>query len=345
MATIYTDNFSMPMMDMDDPHDQTLVNDAIRIADREIAVAQRGKYAGNLLDNGDFIVNQRGSASYSGSGYTVDRWRTNFSGDTVQVSDSGITNTVDSTTNGWHLHQVVIGASKLIGKTVTAGFDVDAVSGTGIRGVVSFRNSSDEEISNVNTTLKLGVCTVSGAVPSGTQMIRVGLYAYSGTAAGNYVRLKNAALYVGGYTAATIPEFVSRRDAVERAECRRFYRQIKSNSSTPANSILTGYISSESKRIYLPVPDFSGMRATPDVTISGGIVIRKADGGYYTDASYTTPYTGAVVTSVISDGGNTVGIVIGKRDDSAWAGATNNSLCSFILASDGLITARAEPNP
>lgn len=345
MATEYTPVARLPMMQNTDYFSNNVLREDMTIIDEYIASLMQGKHVGNLLDNGDFIVNQRGSTSYSGSGYTVDRWRTNFSGDTVQVSSSGITNTVDSTTNGWHLHQVVIGASKLIGKIVTAGFEVAAVSGTGIRGVVSFRNSNDEEISNVNTTLKLGVCTVSGAVPSGTQMIRVGLYAYSGTAAGNYVRLKWAALYVGGYTASTIPEYVSRRDAVERAECRRFYRQIKSTSSTPSNSILTGFLSSESKRIYLPVPDFSGMRATPDVTISGGIVIRKADGGYYTDASYSSPYTGAVVTSVISDGGNTVGIVIGKRDDSAWAGATNNSLCSLILASDGLITARAEPNP
>lgn len=345
MATTYTELLKLPKHSPTDLFDITLINDMADKTEAGILTAYRGRAAFNLLDNGDFRTNQRGQSSYSGSGYTVDRWRTNFSGDVVQVDGSGITNTVDSATNGWHLHQVVTDASFLVGETVTAGFNVAAMSGSGIRVVISFRNASDGEISNVNVQIKQGVCSVSGIVPEATQMIRVGLYAYSGTAAGHYVRLQWAALYIGSYNAGTMPNYVHRMKSADLAECRRYYRQIKSNSSTPANSIINGFVSSEGKRIYLPIPEFSGMRDTPTVAISGGIVVRKADGGYYTDASYSSPYTGAVVTSVISDGGNTVGIVIGKSDDTAWAGAVNNSLCSVILASDGLITARAEPNP
>ena len=159
------------------------------------------------------------------------------------------------------------------------------------------------------------------------------------------MRLKWAALYEGGYTATTLPDFVPRNKAVEEAICKRYYRRIKANSTTPYNSILNGFLSSESKRIYLPVPEFAGMRSAPAVEISGSVVVRKAEGGYFTDASYTAPYSGAVVTSVQSDGGQSVGIIVGKSDDSAWAGATNNSMCSLILYSDGLIEARAEPNP
>lgn len=93
MATTYTDNFSMPMMGMDDPHDQTLVNDAIRIADREIAVAQRGKAARNYLINYDFTdaINIRGKTTYTGIVFSVDGWRAYHADTTHTIADSGLT--------------------------------------------------------------------------------------------------------------------------------------------------------------------------------------------------------------------------------------------------------------
>ena len=68
----------------------------------------------NLLDNWYFAdpINQRGETEYTGSGYSIDRWRTNFSGDTVAVTNNGIKNTIASTSAGWHLHQIIILVSK-----------------------------------------------------------------------------------------------------------------------------------------------------------------------------------------------------------------------------------------
>lgn len=347
MATTYTPNLQLPMQAGTDPASIALINNAMQLIDTAVMTSKKGKAAANELDNANLAdpVNQRALTTYNGSGYCIDRWRTNFSGDRVQISTGGVTNTVDSTTNGWHMHQVVVNAKRFAGKTMTAAFRVTAMQGSGIRGVISYRNSADEEISNSSVVLKNGVCVVSKAAPAETELIRVGLYAYSGTAAGDYVRLQWAALYEGGYTEEALPDFVPRNKAVEEAICKRYYRRIKANSSTPSNAILNGFISSESKRLYLPVPEFAGMRSAPAVEISGSVVVRKAEGGYLTDASYSAPYSGAVVTAVQADGGQSVGIIVGKSDDSAWAGATNNSMCSMILYSDGLIEASAEPNP
>lgn len=175
----------------------------------------------NLLDNSDFRnpVNQRGQTSYTGTGYGIDRWRTNYSGDTVKIASGGVKNEVNSSSDGWHLHQIIKVGEELVGKSVTVAAKVVAASTTDCRIVCSFRNSSDSEISFIGVKCVNGVISASGVIPVGTVQIRVGLFAYDMTS-GDYVTLEWAALYEGAYTLETLPPYVPKEN--ELAACMRY---------------------------------------------------------------------------------------------------------------------------
>lgn len=59
----------------------------------------------NLLDNPWFTINQRGSSTYTGSGYTVDRWLFGYGDITCSVVNSGIT--LSSTIEGSNYVQYI----------------------------------------------------------------------------------------------------------------------------------------------------------------------------------------------------------------------------------------------
>lgn len=77
----------------------------------------------NLLINGDFRVNQRGQASYNGSGYAVDRWR--ISGVQFNVSAKEIVNSSDS--NWGYVYQKIEDTNALLGKKITYSAIIDGV--------------------------------------------------------------------------------------------------------------------------------------------------------------------------------------------------------------------------
>ena len=171
-----------------------------QIAGIEVPEVTGGGVNPNLLDNWYFgnPVNQRGLTEYTGTGYGVDRWRTNFSGDTVSVLENGVKNLVTSTSTGWHLYQIITeNVSDLVGHEVAASVIVDDLKGSYLIPIISFRNSS-AEINSVraNSTAR-GLVTFSGVIPAGTTELRFGLYAYSGVANGDYVTIRAAKLELG----------------------------------------------------------------------------------------------------------------------------------------------------
>ena len=58
---------------------------------QKIKILQDQVYNENILINGDFKINQRGSTSYYTSGYTVDRWRNSNAYGLITKTDTGIT--------------------------------------------------------------------------------------------------------------------------------------------------------------------------------------------------------------------------------------------------------------
>jgi len=203
-----------------------LLDDAIAIRSRTPGMVVNG----NFLD----VVNQRGKTSYTGTGYGIDMWRTNYSGDVVAVVDGGVKNTSNSATNGWHMHQIIPAKRwGIAGQKLTLVADVKEFLSAGIRLVCSFRDASDTEISNVNARLANGIVAVSGTAPANTNRLRVGLYAYSGTIVGDHVTLKNIDLYFGTYTADKHPIFVPKRYSGELMECRRYYQRRSTGNINP----------------------------------------------------------------------------------------------------------------
>lgn len=178
----------------------------------------------NLLNNSDFTnpVNQRGKTSYSGSGYGINGWRTNYSGDTVSITTNGVRNTINSNEIGWHLHQNIEKCERLVGKTLTVAAKVATVSGSGLKLIASFRDSSDNEISWCSVVFSSGIVMASGEVPIGTTKIRVGVYAGDGVSAADYVELEWVALYEGEYTADTLPEYQPKGYKYELLNCRQY---------------------------------------------------------------------------------------------------------------------------
>lgn len=157
-------------------------------------------YAGppeNLLDNSLFLpghlVNQRGQTSYSGSRYSIDRWRTYHAETTVNVTDDGIS------VSGNRLYQIV--PQNIIDTTKT--YTLAAMKSDGTLDICCAKFGDGADASH------------------GTALY---------TSNGNYLaRLDRGytwiwvALYEGEYTADTLPPYVPRPYSVELAECRRWY--------------------------------------------------------------------------------------------------------------------------
>lgn len=145
----------------------------------------------NLLDNSDFThpVNQRGATSYSGAVYTIDKWRTWLTDDSVAVNDGYIT----VTGNG--IHQYF--EADIFNDAIYT-FAAKKTDGTI---VVYARNSKDDFA--VNGNLGFGYETSSGKV---TVKLCQGSYVW-------------AALYEGSYTAETLPPYVPKGKHVEMLNC------------------------------------------------------------------------------------------------------------------------------
>ena len=152
----------------------------------------------NLLDNSDFTnpVNQRGATSYTGIGYTIDRWRSWDNEFSLAVGAGGIT------VNGGNLVQYL--EKKL----------------SGIHTLVAMTSSG---------TLYIITGDIGGGgyyynnIGFGTEPDRTSWVSLGG---GTYVW---AALYEGSYTADTLPPYVPKGYAAELAECQRYYLSVRGN--------------------------------------------------------------------------------------------------------------------
>ena len=147
----------------------------------------------NLLDNSNFLnpVNQRGQTSYTGVGYTIDRWRFWQSSCSLILTDSGIT------INGDDLNQY---------------FDVGAFDTSKIYTAAAC--SSNGTIKMVSGVLSYGMWgdyvtfTVDGNNNPRFTLV-----------AGSY---KWAALYEGEYTAETLPEYRPKGYEIELLHCMHY---------------------------------------------------------------------------------------------------------------------------
>ena len=185
----------------------------------------------NLLINGDFRVNQRGQASYTGSIYGLDRWQgsdhltvTPQSNGGVQLSASG--------GQGYYIQRIE-DTDSLWGKTLTMSFSINGVVYSATSTLPNSRPTAGG--THIETIWVNGI-------------VRARLYYYASShllsytldiANGNTVTIDWSKLEISSVVTA----FISRLYAEELALCQRYYQKLflQNNASCP-NSATTMYI-------------------------------------------------------------------------------------------------------
>ena len=176
----------------------------------------------NLLDNSDFRnpVNQRGATSYTGAGYTIDRWENNSAACKLTVENGCIhmQNNSDSTSTATQfIRQKIENPSALIGKTITIAARVKGNCRLGCEGIgLTYPNYVNYAAwTTITLTVDISAMTDSyiAAVLQGKNK--------------SEWYCSWIALYEGSYTADTLPPYVSKGYEAELMACRRYLVPVK----------------------------------------------------------------------------------------------------------------------
>lgn len=236
MSTTYTPVLGLPKHDPGDPFDITLINDMADLTDAAVKRALAGRAAHNLLDNSDFVsaYNQRGAASYTGTVYGIDRWYGRAAAQTVMPRSADVTVTA---TGGAYvgIKQKIPDLARYAGQTVTFACSVFATAAPRLR----FADASDAELAGVRgSASRQQTLILTYAIPDdATTESVIPTILLETAASGDYMRLYWAALYVGAYTADTLPEYLPKGTAVEMMECQRYYHIYASQAARPAHGL------------------------------------------------------------------------------------------------------------
>lgn len=287
----------------------------------------------NLLLNSHFRIDQRGKSPYTGSGYGLDMWRTNFSGDTVEQMPVGAKNTIASTASGWHMHQIVVDCGYLVGSYVTASIDIAEYTTGGVVAMMSFRDSGDVEISSRYASISDDMITIQGVVPPGTDRIRVGLFAQTSGVTSGYIWIRAVKLEIG--SVSTLRYDAPPDDAMEQIKCMAFFVRKAISGS--------GYITGDKKSRHFIFDLAVRMRTTPVVSIPPTALFTVRGGGGY-DSEF--PLQGGHPDSAaLNYAGMTLPYLTCQINFSSDASTTldNNTPITFVPVTDAYIDLSSEP--
>lgn len=214
----------------------------------------------NLLDNSDFTnpVNQRGKTSYSGpAGYTIDRWKTTNDTSTVTLENGGLVLSNDSST--CYLQQYVCNSNLLLGKWVTLAATLE--DGSVVCASAKLPAAFPSGYQTV-ALIKDGAHDV-GHILISSSSFSVRLQSTSDTRSRTF---KNVALYVGEYTAETLPEYQPKGYTEEFMICQRYYLPLKKPVRYPTTRV-------SNSDIYFIVPIPTTLFKTP--TLIGTLAVLK----------------------------------------------------------------------
>lgn len=186
----------------------------------------------NLLDNSDFTnpVNQRGETSYSGKGYTIDRWLCDTDVSQVTVNDGYIT-----VVGGSRFLQIP--ALDITGKTVTLAVEMlDGAVYCNSAKIPSAGSSIQYAAATAIDDIRIRIIVQENYVP------RIQI-----TSSTTDISIKWIALYEGSYTADNLPPYAPKGYSAELAECQRYAYPL------PKYGGVSGYITSEGKQFIFPV--------------------------------------------------------------------------------------------
>lgn len=227
----------------------------------------------NLLDNSDFRdpVNQRGASAYTqDSGYTIDRWKMQWSGNgALSVEDGFIRLSRDN--NSAYLYQMLPDFEGLSGKTLTIAARVRGDGQLGYR-----INSADtqnqivirdvEDWTTVSAVVQMPEFTADDLTSSS--------YGFSmNCASGKQLDVQWMAVYEGAYTVETLPQYRPKGYAHELMECMRYYQRYTGTCH------YNGDVNGTATKIYFAVPVPIKPRITPSLTLSGDMFLKGVGGG------------------------------------------------------------------
>ena len=205
----------------------------------------------NLLINGDFRINQRGQESYTGAGYTVDRWRNvGFANLVITPINTGISlvDTVDTGT-GYALSYKFEDKDylKLQGKTVTMSFKVSKNTGAPIY-IRLMANGTN--VGGTGNTTNTGIFSTTITLPTSLTALEFQIRKSSGelNCEIEYVKLE-----IGSMATAFSP----RPYAEELAMCQRYYQDCRINIAVLANT---------ATNLYPNIPLIQSLRTNPTIT-------------------------------------------------------------------------------
>ena len=181
----------------------------------------------NLLINPNFAINQRGQTSYSGTNYTVDRWKNSYG--TLELLTNGEIKHTSS--NAWQgVAQYIENPSRLAGKTVTISAMGRGDGATAFRIYLYYQigTNARETVCSAQTTATTNtIISGSGTIPENiTDSDKVYFMLYNATANTSFY-CKWAKLEIGSVATEFSPPSI----AEELPKCQRYY-QIRSNSYT-----------------------------------------------------------------------------------------------------------------
>lgn len=217
----------------------------------------------NLLDNSDFTqpINEHGKTSYSGAGYTIDRWLLTNANASLTVSSKYILLKASGGTA--YLRQYIQPIAGMNGKTYTVAVCTNGGLVITASGVLTEDAVTSETTFTSIATVTTGVTLRLTKLASGMISLRIDV------TDGNNVSLRWAALYEGSYTADTLPNYQYKGYAAELAECQRYFR--RTNAESTYATIGMGMARSTTSA-WINVPRSSRMRiAKPTVTVTGSL--------------------------------------------------------------------------
>lgn len=251
----------------------------------------------NLLGNGWLAnpVNQKRETSYTGAGYTIDRWRQSNSYATTAVGDGFVR---FSASGGIaYPRQIMIFSAEMYDKTYTAAL---CTADGKIVTASSFVSSTPVE---TETTLASGY--VSNGVylrltqsPNDRVSFRIDI------SDGNSIDLIWAAVYEGSYNAANIPPFAEPDYYDELANCRWYFRRIW--AETTYATIGVG-VAISSTQAWINIPRQSMRITNPTVTLNGLPRLTYGTGAVDCTAATVDKISDCFIRLVVTASGLTAG--------------------------------------
>jgi hypothetical protein len=245
----------------------------------------------NLLDNPWFTVNQREKTTYSGAGYTVDRWKSYINDATISISNNGITITRGNSSTRFGLLQHFENLDYLRNKVVTASIMLS--DGTIKKATFTIPDTADSTVDFIELD---GFGTVGGNFRPSNPFIGI-----ISNVANASITIRAVKLELG--SVSTLAMDTAPNYATELLKCQRYC--IALNPFKVSYMWFGSGLAYSATEVDVLVPVPVAMRANP--VLVDGTHLKLNDGTGFITPSFASIYRGAgVLKFVLTTAGMTI---------------------------------------